>query len=161
MDRLPVLKHSLGAALLIVNLGSCAGPRSAVSNVQSSGTVYRLSTINGVNVGDTSFATACELPGFDEYRIQDGNWWERVTFRGQGSCKSLPDDPSLTRADSGVYRVRGDTLHFFSHDKRVGITKEGLAGWVMFGLLRGDTLLFPGGVFTPSDPGDMVYLRVR
>src|SRR6185436_9604576 len=98
---------------------------------------------------------------FDEYRIQAGQWWKRVTFNGQGECKQLPDAPSLTRADSGVYRVRGDTLHFYSHDKRVGRTKDGLPGWVIFGVLRGDTLLFPGGVFTPSDPGDMVYLRVR
>jgi hypothetical protein len=130
-------------------------------NLQGTAAVYRLALINGVSPTDSALESACDVPLFDEYRIQGGQWWERVTFRGQGQCKPLPDGPSLTRVDSGVYRVRGDTLHFYSHDKRVGITKDGLPGWVMFGVLRGDTLLFPGGVFTPSDPGDMVYLRVR
>jgi len=103
----------------------------------------------------------CDLPLFEEYRIERGRWWQRDTIKVAGSCAPLRDEIARPeRIDSGTYKVRGDTLHFYSYDTRQGITKFGRAGWVMFGVVRGDTLLFPGGVFTPFDPGDMVYVRV-
>jgi len=117
---------------------------------------YRLASVRGKLPRAADFSTDCDLPVFSEYRLHGARWVSIDSLRTAPPCNPLPGTGELLRIDSGYLRVAAETLHLYVDDRRIGSN-----GWVGFALLRSDTLLFPGGVFEPYDPGDMVYLRLR
>jgi len=121
---------------------------------ESKGT-FRLVSVNGKDPHAMELRDDCALPVFSQYTLDHPRWVTTDSLKTDPPCAGAPGYPvPAVRTDSGYFRVARDTVHFYVYDKRIG-----LEGWVIFGLLRGDTLLFPGGVFEPYDPGDMVYVR--
>ena len=118
--------------------------------------LYRLASVRGKLPRAADFSTDCDLPVFSEYRLHGARWVSIDSLRTAPPCNPLPGTGELLRIDSGYLRVAAETLHLYVDDRRIGSN-----GWVGFALLRSDTLLFPGGVFEPYDPGDMVSLRLR
>lgn len=98
---------------------------------------------------------ACDVPSFSLYEFAGERWTNLDTIPTTEACSEpISSRPGpYVRADTGYYRVRGDTVHLYVRDERIGVR-----GWINFGLIKSDTLLFLGGEF---DPGDFVYVRNR
>jgi hypothetical protein len=114
---------------------------------------YRLVRIGNHTPDYYADSGYCDVPRFSEYRLKAARWFSTDTVRLNDSCKAqtVPEYHLTVRADSGHYRLAGDTVHFYVADTRIGLN-----GWVDRGFLHGDTLRFVAGEF---DPGDYVYLR--
>lgn len=110
-----------------------------------------------VRVGQTDLSAWTEpvecyqVPGSSQYWFADSTWIGRDSARTGAGCP-LSGVNSI-RADTGYFRMSGDTVHLFVRDTTIGVR-----GWVNSAILRGDTLLFVGNEF---DPGDFVYVRHR
>ena len=92
------------------------------------------------------------------YRLDKGAWVHVQSLNVAPRCMAqiAPDAREAVRgseADSGTYRVKGDTLLLSVPDTRIG--EHGL---VASALRRGDTLQFLG---TDVQPVDLHYVRQR
>ena len=113
------------------------------------GALYQL-----VTVGGRPLSTQCSDEELRASRYElSGSAWIAVDTVFKDCTDSLRPEYTRVRRDSGVFFLRGDTIHF---ENPAANLKLGEAREVLMGLLRNDTLIAWG---SEEDGGDYVFVR--